>query len=85
MTSHLTQHADPSASKMAAGLKFAALAAVLALIVVMADTGPGMLSSGVVGDAQAVVTDEQMPVSQSEYYPAHFAAPTATTELPPQF
>ena len=85
MTSQRTQHAEPSAAKMAAGLKFAALAVVLALIVVITDAREGMLTSG--RDRRRAGPGDRRPDAgqPSEYYPAHFAAPTTTTELPPEF
>jgi len=78
-----TLHDDPPASKMATGLKFAALAAVLGLIVVTAQPGPGLLLSGpMTSDAPAVRDDGAAPI---EYYPAHFAAPTSHPDDAPTF
>ena len=79
----MTNRYDMPESKMAAGLQFAAMAAVLGLIVVMAQPGPGVLmSSATVSDMPAAVATSAAPI---EYYPAHFAAPTTTSELPAQF
>jgi hypothetical protein len=78
-----TLHDDMPASKMATGLKFAALAAVLGLIVVTAQPGPGVLTSGtMVSDAPAMRYDGAAP---TEYYPAHFAAPTDHPDDAPTF
>ena len=78
-----TLYDDTPESNMARGVKFAALAAVLGLIVVTAQAGPGLLmSSAVVSDAPATMATS-MPAT--EYNPAHFTAPTTTSELPPQF
>ena len=78
-----TLYDDTPESNMARGVKFAALAAVLGLIVVTAQAGPGMLmSSAVVSDVPAAVV---LTMPTTEYYPAHFAAPTTTSELPAQF
>jgi len=78
-----TLHDDVPASKMATGLKFAALAAVLGLIVVTAQPGPGVLTSGtMVSDVPAVRDDGAAP---TEYYPAHFAAPTNHPDDAPTF
>lgn len=78
-----TLHDDTPASKMAIGLKFAALAAVLGLVVVTAQPGPGVLmSSPMVSDAPAMRDDGAAPI---EYYPAHFAAPTSHSDDAPTF
>jgi hypothetical protein len=76
-------HDDIPTSKMATGLKFAALAAVLGLVVVTAQPGPGVLMSGsMVSDAPAMRYDGAAPI---EYYPAHFAAPTIHPDDSPTF
>ena len=78
-----TLHDDVPTSKMATGLKFAAVAAVLGLIVVTAQPGPGVLmSSPMVSDAPAMRYDGAAPI---EYYPAHFAAPTTSADETPTF
>jgi hypothetical protein len=78
-----TLHDDVPTSKMATGLKFAAVAAVLGLIVVTAQPGPGVLmSSPMVSDAPAMRYDGAAPI---EYYPAHFAAPTNHPDDAPTF
>ena len=78
-----TLHDDMPASTMATGLKFAALAAVLGLIFVTAQPGPGVLTSGtMVSDAPAMRYDGAAP---TEYYPAHFAAPTNPADDAPTF
>ena len=78
-----TYHDDLPESNMARGLKFAALAAVLGVIVVTAQAGPGILMSSAVVTDVPVATATSMP--SAEYYPSHFAAPTTTAELPAQF
>ncbi len=76
-------HDDIPTSKMATGLKFTALAAVLGLVVLTAQPGPGVLMSApMVSDAAVVHGDTSAPI---EYYPAHFAAPTNHPDDAPTF
>lgn len=74
---------DLTESRIAAGIKTAAVVVLLGLIAVVAQ--PHRMADEVIPHASAASAPAPATVSDTSYLPAQFPAPTTVTEQPPTF
>ena len=74
---------DLTESRLATGIKTAAVVVLLGLIAVVAQ--PHRMSDEVVPHAAAAVAPAPATVNDAAYFPAQYPAPTTVVEQPPTF
>ena len=74
---------DLTESRLAAGIKTAAVVVLLGLIAVVAQ--PHRMADEVIPHAAAALAPASATVGDTAYFPAQFPAPTTVEEQPPTF